>query len=138
MGGGGVTLFRVRGIRIGVDFSWFVVLFLIIFWLSESYRDELNLAQGDSEPKVTPRNAQPQHALCDGPSDDPVNGIQAVAQDRDTDRDRQNGKNHGRRQPKQEIGGVVQVREDVRDVWLTRWLRDFAYDLRYSARTFRN
>jgi Zn-dependent protease len=48
--GGGVTLFRVRGIRIAVDFSWFVVLFLIIFWLSGSYRDELNLSEGDSEP----------------------------------------------------------------------------------------
>jgi hypothetical protein len=24
----------------------------------------------------------------------------------------------------------------VRDVWLTRWLRDFAYDLRFSARSF--
>jgi Zn-dependent protease len=50
MAGGGVTLFRIRGIRIAVDFSWFVVLFLIIFWLSGSYRDELDLAQGDSEP----------------------------------------------------------------------------------------
>ncbi len=46
----GVTLFRVRGIRIAVDFSWFIVLFLIIFWLSASYRDELNLSQSDSEP----------------------------------------------------------------------------------------
>ena len=42
MPGGGVTLFRVRGIRIAVDYSWFVVLFLIIFWLSGSYRDVLN------------------------------------------------------------------------------------------------
>jgi Zn-dependent protease len=50
MGGGGLTLFRIRGIRISVDFSWFIVLFLIIIWLSSSYRDELNLAQGDSEP----------------------------------------------------------------------------------------
>jgi Zn-dependent protease len=50
MAGPGVTLFRVRGIRIAVDFSWFIVLFLIIFWLSASYRDELNLPQGDSEP----------------------------------------------------------------------------------------
>jgi Zn-dependent protease len=50
MSGGGVTLFRVRGIRIGVDFSWFIVLFLIIFWLSGQYRDELDLPQGDSEP----------------------------------------------------------------------------------------
>jgi Zn-dependent protease len=50
MAAGGVTLFRVRGIRIAVDFSWFVVLFLIIFWLSGSYRDELNLSQSDTEP----------------------------------------------------------------------------------------
>lgn len=50
MSGGGVTLFRIRGIRIAVDYSWFVVLFLIIFWLSSSYRDTLNLSQGDSEP----------------------------------------------------------------------------------------
>jgi putative ABC transport system permease protein len=35
-----------------------------------------------------------------------------------------------------ELGGLEQVREDVRDVWLTRWLRDFAYDLRFSARAF--
>src|SRR5262245_10940544 len=42
MGGGGVTLFRIRGIRIAVDYSWFVVLFLIIFWLSGFYRDVLN------------------------------------------------------------------------------------------------
>ena len=26
--------------------------------------------------------------------------------------------------------------EEVRDVWLTRWLRDFVYDLRFSARSF--
>lgn len=35
-----------------------------------------------------------------------------------------------------ELGGLTQVREEVRDVWLTRWLRDFAYDLRFSARSF--
>src|ERR1051326_9069514 len=33
--------------------------------------------------------------------------------------------------------GLAQVREEVRDVWLTRWLRDFLYDLRYSARALR-
>src|SRR5579872_1977892 len=33
--------------------------------------------------------------------------------------------------------GLPKVREEVRDVWLTRWLRDFLYDLRYSARSFR-
>jgi predicted permease len=32
--------------------------------------------------------------------------------------------------------GLAQVREEVRDVWLTRWFRDFLYDLRYSARSF--
>jgi Zn-dependent protease len=50
MSGAGVTLFRIRGIRVAVDYSWFIVLFLLIFWLSSSYRDELNLANGDSEP----------------------------------------------------------------------------------------
>jgi Zn-dependent protease len=39
---GGLTLFRVRGIRIAVDFSWFFVLFLIILWLSGFYRDVLD------------------------------------------------------------------------------------------------
>ncbi|MGH2956256.1 MAG: site-2 protease family protein [Solirubrobacterales bacterium] len=38
---GGITLFQVRGIRIGVDYSWFVVLFLVIIWLSSYYRDVL-------------------------------------------------------------------------------------------------
>ncbi len=28
------------------------------------------------------------------------------------------------------------MQEEVRDVWLTRWLRDFVYDLRFSARSF--
>ncbi len=32
--------------------------------------------------------------------------------------------------------GLAQVCEEVRDVWLTRWLRDFLYDLRFSARSF--
>ncbi len=35
-----------------------------------------------------------------------------------------------------EFGGLTQVQEEVRDVWLTRWLRDFAYDLRFSVRSF--
>jgi hypothetical protein len=41
-----------------------------------------------------------------------------------------------RRQAMVELGGLSQVQEEVRDVWLSRWLRDFAYDLRYSARSF--
>ena len=33
-----ITLFHVRGIRIAVDWSWFLVLFLVIFWLSRLLR----------------------------------------------------------------------------------------------------
>jgi len=45
---GGITLLHVRGIRITVDFSWFVVLFLIIIWLSSRYRDTLGPGQTDT------------------------------------------------------------------------------------------
>src|SRR5262245_43385601 len=41
-----------------------------------------------------------------------------------------------RRQATLELGGVAQVQEEVRDVWLARWLRDFVYDLRFSLRSF--
>ena len=41
-----------------------------------------------------------------------------------------------RRQAALELGGVTQVQEEVRDIWLTQRLRDFAYDLRFSARSF--
>lgn len=41
-----------------------------------------------------------------------------------------------RRHAALELGGFAQVREEVRDIWLTRWLRDFVYDLRFSARSF--
>jgi len=41
------------------------------------------------------------------------------------------------RKAKLELGGMAQIREEVEDVWLTRWLRDFAYDLRFSLRSFR-
>ncbi len=47
---GQLTLFRIRGIRIGVDYSWFFVLFLIILWLSGFYRDVLGAEQSDSDP----------------------------------------------------------------------------------------
>jgi Zn-dependent protease len=40
-GGGSITLFHVRGIRVAVDWSWFFVLFLVIFWLSRFYGDVL-------------------------------------------------------------------------------------------------
>ena len=41
LGGGSFTLFRVRGIKIGVDWSWFLVLFLLLFWMSDFYADLL-------------------------------------------------------------------------------------------------
>ena len=47
---GALTLFVVRGIRIGVDYSWFLVLFLIILWLSADYRSMLDLSSSDVEP----------------------------------------------------------------------------------------
>jgi Zn-dependent protease len=47
---GAVTLFHVRGIRIGIDYSWFFVLFLIIFVLSDSYRAVLDTENGDALP----------------------------------------------------------------------------------------
>src|SRR3979490_1336175 len=41
-----------------------------------------------------------------------------------------------RRRVALEIGGATQGREEVRDIWLSRWLRDFVHDLRFSARSF--
>src|SRR5215475_5071523 len=42
---------------------------------------------------------------------------------------------NARRQALLELGGVAQVQEAVRDVWLSRWFRDFVHDLRFSARS---
>jgi Zn-dependent protease len=36
-GGGSIQLARVFGIRIGVDWSWFIALFLIIYWRNQDY-----------------------------------------------------------------------------------------------------
>ena len=41
-----------------------------------------------------------------------------------------------RRQATLELGGRAQIQEEVRDIWLSRWLRDFIYDLRFSVRSF--
>src|SRR5229473_4893949 len=41
-----------------------------------------------------------------------------------------------RRQALLELGGIAQIEEEVRDIWLTRWLRDFADDFRLSVRSF--
>ena len=45
---GGITLFHIRGIRIAVDYSWFLALFLFIFWLSASYRTVLGPGTSDT------------------------------------------------------------------------------------------
>jgi Zn-dependent protease len=47
---GAVTLFHIRGIRIGADYSWFLVLLLVIIWLSDLYRDVLSTSSSDAEP----------------------------------------------------------------------------------------
>lgn len=41
LGGSSFTLFHVRGIRIAVDWSWFVILFLLIVSMSSVYGDVL-------------------------------------------------------------------------------------------------
>jgi Zn-dependent protease len=50
LGGKPITLFHVRGIRIAVDWSWFFVLFLVIFWLSSFYGDVLGESSSASTP----------------------------------------------------------------------------------------
>lgn len=50
LGGKPITLFHVRGIRITVDWSWFFVLFLVIFWLSQQYGDMLGESGSSSTP----------------------------------------------------------------------------------------
>jgi len=50
-GGSSITLFRVAGIRIAVDWSWFLILFLVIFWVSGFYGDILD-DPGGTEPYV--------------------------------------------------------------------------------------
>jgi Zn-dependent protease len=48
LGGNSITLFHVRGIRIAVDWSWFLVLFLVIFWLSNFYGKVLGESSSSS------------------------------------------------------------------------------------------
>lgn len=50
LSGGSITLFHVRGIRVAVDWSWFVVLFLVIFWMSRFYGDLLGQPSTASGP----------------------------------------------------------------------------------------
>jgi Zn-dependent protease len=50
LGGKPITLFHVRGIRITVDWSWFLVLFLVILWASDFYGDVLGESASASTP----------------------------------------------------------------------------------------
>jgi Zn-dependent protease len=52
LGGGSITLFHVRGIRIAVDWSWFLILFLVIFWMSNFYSDLLGESGSSSTPFI--------------------------------------------------------------------------------------
>ena len=51
-GGNSITLFHIRGIRIAVDWSWFLILFLVIFWMSNFYSDLLGDSAGSSTPFI--------------------------------------------------------------------------------------
>ena len=42
LGGGSITLFHFRGIKVGVDWSWFIALFLVILWMAGFYEDLLD------------------------------------------------------------------------------------------------
>jgi Zn-dependent protease len=50
LGGGSITLFHVRGIRIAVDWSWFLILFFLIVTMSNSYGDALGESSTDAAP----------------------------------------------------------------------------------------
>ena len=43
---GSIKLMDVFGIRIGVDRGWFLILFLVILWLSPSFRSALDSSDG--------------------------------------------------------------------------------------------
>jgi Zn-dependent protease len=43
-GGGAITLFHFRGIKVTVDWSWFIALFLVILWMAGFYEDLLDEA----------------------------------------------------------------------------------------------
>jgi Zn-dependent protease len=51
-GGGSITLFHIRGIRISVDWSWFLILFLVIFWMTNFYSDLLGSSGTAVEPFI--------------------------------------------------------------------------------------
>ena len=48
LGGGSITLFRFRGIKVSVDWSWFIALFLVILYMTDFF--ERLLGGGGSAP----------------------------------------------------------------------------------------
>jgi len=48
LGGGSITLFHFRGIKVTVDWSWFIVLFLVILYMTNFFEDLLG--ESGSEP----------------------------------------------------------------------------------------
>jgi Zn-dependent protease len=50
LGGGSITLFHVRGIKIAVDWSWFLILFIVILYMTQFYERLL----GESGSGTTP------------------------------------------------------------------------------------
>jgi Zn-dependent protease len=52
LGGNSITLFHIRGIRIAVDWSWFLILFLVIFWMSNFYNELLGSSASSSTPFI--------------------------------------------------------------------------------------
>jgi Zn-dependent protease len=48
LGGGSITLFHFRGIKVTVDWSWFIVLFLVIVFMTGNFEDLLG--HSGSEP----------------------------------------------------------------------------------------
>jgi Zn-dependent protease len=49
-GGRSITLFHVRGIRIAVDWSWFLILFLVIFWMTQNFEELLGKTGSQTTP----------------------------------------------------------------------------------------
>jgi Zn-dependent protease len=50
LGGGSFTLFRVRGIRISVDWSWFLILFFVILYMTRFFERLLGESSSASAP----------------------------------------------------------------------------------------
>jgi Zn-dependent protease len=46
LGGGSITLFHFRGIKVSVDWSWFLALFLVILWMADFYERLLDESGG--------------------------------------------------------------------------------------------